>query len=376
MSTPVIPPNPIQLNNLVEPYLSAQPSGLAFAIGYATGTFQFEPSIYLAGSVQNQYNADLNLSDNTPFELGSLSKTFTATLAALLGKKYRPNWETKTIGEFAPKISVGAQFEPIPLLALANYTSGLPADDVSPPPILSQPKYLPVPYSPAAMLGYLKGTSLKPAHIGKAYTYSNLAFSTLAQILPLFHGSAASEDLTQLMGEFVFGPLMMSNSAYFGDIYLDQLPVGYNYPGPETANPGNVVFPAYYGGGGIVSTPSDLLTWLQFNMGMNTTSPLYPILQKTQAPSTAITRPSDGARLGLGWFISAPIGLGVTQVLKDGSLPGYGSYMVFVDWIESGSPSSAGVFVLTNSNGLTGGSPAVAVSQYIAEAVLNIMLGI
>jgi hypothetical protein len=66
----------------------------------------------------------------------------------------------------------------------------------------------------------------------------------------------------------------------------------------------------------------------------------------------------------------------VTQVLKDGSLPGYGSYMVFVDWIESGSPSSAGVFVLTNSNGLTGGSPAVAVSQYIAEAVLNIMLGI
>jgi serine-type D-Ala-D-Ala carboxypeptidase/endopeptidase len=379
MSNPVIQPTQTQLNNLVEPYLNAQPSGLAFVIGYATGTNQFTPSLYLAGNVQNQYNVDLDFTGNTLFEIGSLSKTFTSTLTAYLGKKYNPSWEKKTIGDYATKISVGSQFHPIPLVALANYTSGLPADNVSPPPTPSTPAYLPVPYSPAAMLGYLKGTTkLKPTDIGKAYTYSNLAFSILAQIIPLFHSTTESEDLDALVTELIFGPLSMSSSAYFGDIYLDQLPVGYNYPGPAAANPGHAVFPAYYGGGGVVSTPSDILSWLQFNMGMNTTSDpaLYSILQKTQTPSTSLTRPSDNAELGLGWFISTPVGPGVLPwVFKDGSLPGYESFMVFVEWIGTGSPSSAGVFVLTNSNSLTGGSPAVDVSQYIAEAVLNIMLG-
>lgn len=379
MSNPVIQPTQTQLNNLVAPYLNAQPSGLAFAIGYATGTLDFQPSIYTAGSVYNQYSADLNLSNNTSFELGSLSKTFTATLAAYLGERYLPNWEKKIIGDYATKINVGSQFHPIPLLALANYTSGLPADNVSPPPISSLPKYLPVPYSPAAMLGYLKGTTLKPTSISKAYTYSNLAFSTLAQIIPYFYSSTGADDLTELMDEFVFGSTalsMSSSTAYFGDTYLDQLPVGYNYPGPNAADPGHAVFPAYYGGGGVVSTPSDVLTWLQFNMGMQTSDKdLYNVLSKTQTPSTSITRPSDGASLGLGWFITLPVGPNFGSVFKDGSLPGYESYMVFVQWIGTGSPSSAGVFVLTNSNGLTGGSPAVPVSQYIAEAVLNIMLG-
>jgi serine-type D-Ala-D-Ala carboxypeptidase/endopeptidase len=378
MSIPITQPTQTQLQNLVEPYLNAQPSGLAFAIGYATGTAEFSPAVYLFGSAYNQYNTDLNLSVSTPFELGSLSKTFTATLAAYLGAKYNPKWETKTIGNYASHIDVGNQFHPITLLDLANYTSGLPADNVSTPPS-TLPVYLPVPYSPAAMLGYLKGVGTatwKPTDIGKAYTYSNLAVSILAQIIPLFHNSTASEDLDQLVTDFIFGStaLNMSSSAYFGDVYLDQLPLGYNYPGPNGSDPGHVVFPAYYGGGGVVSTPNDVMTWLQFNMGMQTTdTALYDVLQKTQTPSTTVTRSSDGARLGLGWFISSPL-QGLTQVFKDGGLPGYESFMVFVNWVGSGSPSPAGVFVLTNSNGLTGGSPAVAVSQYIAQAVLTIML--
>ena len=370
MST-IIQPTQTQLYDLVEPYLSAQTSGLAFAIGYATGTTAFPATVYHAGSVLNQYGVDLNLSEATLFEIGSLSKTFTATLAAFLGEKYSPRWETKTVGDYASKIDVGTQFHPIRLLDLANYTSGLPADNA--PPITTLPQYLPVPYSPAAMLGYLKGTSLKPTEIGKAYTYSNLAFSTLAQIIPLLHSSTASKDLGQLMTDWVFGPLTMSNSAYFGDIYLDQLPVGYNYPGPSAASPGHDVFPAYYGGGGVVSTPTDILTWLQFNMGLLTTdTALYQVLEKTQSPSTPVTRGSN-TRLGLGWFLSESVGPALPRVFKDGSLPGCESYMVFVDWIGTGSPSSAGVFVLTNSNGLTSGG--VAVSQSIAESVLNIMLG-
>lgn len=366
----VTQPTTTQLNNLVAPYLNAQPTGLAFAIGYATGTGAFPATGYLAGSVYDQYGNNLNLSNNTLFELGSLSKTFTSTLCAFLGQKYNPTWEKKTIGDYATHINVGTQFHPIPLLALANYTSGLPADNV--PPVTTLPEYLPVPYSPAAMLGYLKGTSLKPTDISKTYTYSDLAFSTLAQLIPLFHSSTAAQDLAELMAEFVFTPASMPDTAYFEDIFLDQLPVGYNYPGPSPANPGHDVFPAYYGGGGVVSTPNDVMTWLQLNMGILTTSPLYSAVQKAQTPSTSVLR-NNNTQLGLGWFINLPMGPNLPLVFKDGSLPGAESYMLLVDWAGTGSPSSAGVFVLTNSNGLTSGG--VDLTQSIAEAVLNIMLG-
>jgi hypothetical protein len=100
------------------------------------------------------------------------------------------------------------------------------------------------------------------------------------------------------------------------------------------------------------------------------------VLSETQAPSTSVTRPSDGAELGLGWFISVPVGNTPMLVFKDGSVPGYESYMLFKNWVTPTppSPSPAGVFVLTNSNGLTSGTTDV--TQYIAESVIDIMLSI
>lgn len=373
MST-ITAPTLDQLNALVAPYLNAHPEGLAFAIGYATGTGQWQPNVYVAGSVSNQYHVDLGLSEITLFELGSLSKTFTATLCAYLGRTYNPTWETQTIHEYS--VNVGTQFYPIPLLALANYTSGLPTDNGS-VPIVTLPDLLPTPYYPAAMLGYLKGVGTatwKPTDIGKAYTYSNLAFSILAQLLPQFDASTGSQDLSELMAELVFGPLHMNSTAYFGDIFLDQLPVGYSYPGGSAAAPGHNVFPAYYGGGGVVSTPSDMLQWLQFNMGMVSNTALHPILKKTQTPSTKVMTPTGG-EMGLGWFLYDNwMQSGKTVLNKDGSLAGANTFMLFVDWVGTGAPSGAGVFVLTNSDGLTNGSESAV--QYIAQSILKIMLGI
>ena len=362
------------LNGLVESYYNAQP-GLAFAIGYATGTQEFQPSVYVFGSVFNQYNAPLSLGPTTYFELGSLSKTFTATLCAFLGHTYNPTWETQTIEEYS--INVGSQFNPIPLLALANYTSGLPTDNGT-VPIVTLPDFLPTPYYPAAMLGYLKGVGTakwKPTDTGKAYTYSNLAFSILAQLLPQFDASIASSDLLELMAAYVFGPLMMHDSYYFGDIFLDQLPVGYTYKSSSGYSPvaqGHSVFPAYYGGGGVVTTPSDMLTWLQFNMGMLGNKGLGAVLKKTQTPTTKVIRPNSDVHLGLGWFLSEPQS-GTGNAFKDGGLPGCDTYMVFSRWVGTGSPSPAGVFVLINADGLTSGG--FALSQSIAQSVLSFMLG-
>jgi serine-type D-Ala-D-Ala carboxypeptidase/endopeptidase len=377
MST-IIEPTEEQLYGLVESYLNEQPHGLAVTIGYATGTNQFPAAAYVFGSAYDQYDHDLDLGATTPFELGSLSKTFTATLAAFLGQKYNPGWETQTIGEYS--VNVGPQFHPIPLRDLANYTSGLPTDNGT-VKIVTLPELLPTPYSPAAMLGYLKGVGTgtwKPTDTGKAYTYSNLAVSILAQLIPQFAASTASQDLAELMSEWVFTPLGMINSGYFGEVFLDKLPLGYSYSNPTTyapTAPGHDVFPAYYGGGGVVSTPNDMLAWLQFNMGMlaPTLPALGRVLKKTQTPSTKVVRPGTDVTMGLGWFVSEPQS-GSGRVFKDGGLPGCDTYLTFVDWVGTSSASTAGVFVLINADGLTG-SGGEPLSQSIAAAVLSIMLG-
>jgi D-alanyl-D-alanine-carboxypeptidase/D-alanyl-D-alanine-endopeptidase len=368
-------PTQEQLYGLVESYLNTQPQGLAIAIGFASPSGEGLHKVYTFGSASNQYGADLQLSATTPFELGSLSKTFTATLCAFLGQKYNPNWETQTIRDY--DVNVGTQFYRIPLLTLANYTSGLPTDNGS-VPIVTLPPFLPTPYNPAAMLGYLKGvgtSTWKPTDIGEAYTYSNLAFSILAQLIPQFHAGTASQDLSELMAKWVFMPLGMFSSAYFGDVFLDQLPLGYSYTSPTDfsgATPGHNVFPAYYGGGGVVSTPNDMLTWLQFNMGMLGGDSLNSVLKKTQTASTKVTRPNTDIHVGLGWFLTEPQS-DTGEVFKDGGLPGCDTYLVFVDWVGTGGPSPAGVFVLINADGLTSGG--VALSQSIAQSVLSIMLG-
>jgi hypothetical protein len=109
-------------------------------------------------------------------------------------------------------------------------------------------------------------------------------------------------------------------------------------------------------------------------MGIGTSgNPLAPVLHKTQTASTPVTRPNTDIHMGLGWFLSEPVSA-TGAVFKDGGLPGCDTYMVFAPWVATpGTPSSAGVFVLINASGLTSGG--VALSQSIAESVLNIMVG-
>jgi serine-type D-Ala-D-Ala carboxypeptidase/endopeptidase len=82
--TTIVPPTESQLDSLVEPYLARQQLGLGFAIGYASPYFKPYGNLHFRGNVQNQFGARLGLDGNTLFEIASISKTFTATLYALL----------------------------------------------------------------------------------------------------------------------------------------------------------------------------------------------------------------------------------------------------------------------------------------------------
>lgn len=372
MST-IVEPTTQQLDDLVEPYLQKYPAGLAFAIGYASPRFQ---GIYVNGNIHNQYGAPLTLGPDTYLQIASVSKTFTTTLCAAMGAQYQPTWRQQNISDYSLPVRkdglrIGTQLNSIPLLALANYTSGLPPDDgVSWNGTL--PSYPPIPYSPEVMLGFLNATSLQLQSPGVDYVYSNLAFSILGQIIPLFKIGGSYKQFTHLIQEWMLEPLNLYNTYFFEDIPLDQLAVSYFYPSQQSAIPGFIVFPAYYGAGGLVSTPGDMLTWLQFNMGIFKNK-LTPFLRETQKASTKVKTGPGGGGLGLGWFLIPESIETPAFVTKNGTLGGFSSFIRFVDWIGIHDSSPAGVFVLTNSDGL--GTESTAADEAIANAVLAIMLG-
>jgi Beta-lactamase len=180
--TTIIMPTPDQLCALVKPYLDKQPSGLAFAIGYASPQFSSPYGFfYFKGNVSSQFGQTLTLDKNTPFQLASVSKTFTATLYALLVRSANPSL---TVGDYiVPNgpLQISSTLAGISLDELVNYTSGLPQDNET--DVNTTPPNLPLPYSMTGMLSYLNASPPAVSGTGTTYTYSNLAFGLMAAIL-------------------------------------------------------------------------------------------------------------------------------------------------------------------------------------------------
>jgi serine-type D-Ala-D-Ala carboxypeptidase/endopeptidase len=358
----IVEPTDELLGEMVAPYLRAQPSGLGFAIGYASPSFPNYGRVRVFGNVQNQFGSGSSLSCETPFAIASITKTFTATLYTRLIRTSHPN---QTIADYlSPKgpFAVG-ELARISLDALVNYTSGLPPDNDDSGAKAAAPPFWPQPYSLQGMVSFLNASPPTLSWPNERYTYSNLAFAIMSAIiasdgkaeLPPVHG------FTRKMREHVFRPLGL-NATFFNQISLAELPLGFHYEpqarGYWAIAPGHPLFPAYFGAGGIIATPDDMLKWLLFNMGITQEEGLTPLLPALHRPSTqaATSDPANGDdwyELGLGWFINPERRGFSASISKDGELDGFASYIGFLPSADPGKAASqAGAFVLVNADGL------------------------
>jgi D-alanyl-D-alanine-carboxypeptidase/D-alanyl-D-alanine-endopeptidase len=377
-SPPPVPPTSQQLSDIVQPYLDfANNDGLAIMVGWATPTAS---GIAPFGGVKNQLGGPMTLTNDTSFELASASKTYTATLYALLtaGQSSSP-----PLGDFY--LGIGTQFANIPIETLVNYTSGLPQDDSN---ATDLPPLLPMPYSLNGMLGFLNLTSLKPGDFGKAFTYSNLGFALTSAVLPIIYAKNPSPSVPlpvfeNLIAALIFEQLGMSgNTCFFTDARLDAFPQGIEFgtdAGPQAA--GHNVFPAYHGAGGVVTTPNDMMIWLLYNMGLQQDSVLTPLLKPLQSKATDVTYGAN--ELGLSWFLANTSGpySNYKSVWKNGGVTGFSSFIAFLPSPSPGTqPSPGGVFVLSNSQGLYNAYPnssdTLELTGAVAYSVLNVMQGL
>ncbi len=229
------------------------------------------------------------ISESTMFEIGSISKTFTALLfqIALDGGKLKEN---DAISEHLPAdLKLDAATAAITLEQLATHRSGLarmpdnfkPADATNP--------Y--ADYSVQQLYAWLQGT--KPRKPGTV-EYSNAGMGLLGHII----ARTAGAEYEDVMRSWIATPLSMPDTC----ITLSAEQRG------RSAAPhldGKAIpmwdIPTLAGAGAIRSTPRDLLRWVALNAGIEK-CPLTAAMERTHKPRGK--RGPRGSQVALGWMIT------------------------------------------------------------------------
>jgi D-alanyl-D-alanine-carboxypeptidase/D-alanyl-D-alanine-endopeptidase len=278
----------------------------------------------------------------TEWEIGSITKTFTAMLLALYVQRGVVRYDDP-LQKYVPDAVTVPRYHgrQITLLDLATHTSGLPKD-----PDLSGVRHL----DTTTMYQKLGAYELTRAP-GLEFEYSNWGFALLAHALM----RATGDDYQSLVEREICRPLGMIDTRI--DLTSQELARQAQGYGPEgfPRPHDNVTWPAFDGAGALRSTMDDLMRYLAYNMG-RTKTPLDTLLPDLQKRWHRGAREKTSA--GLAWQMLPMRGTNETVVWKNGATSGFFSYIGFVR--EAG----IGVVVLANRK-----VPAGRIGMQILQAL-------
>ncbi len=199
--------------------------------------------------------------ENTLFEIGSISKTFTATLLAYLVETNQLNLDD-TITKYLPDSAAeNADLQRITLRQLANHTSGLPRLPINLAVSSANNPLDPyAEYTKEHLYTYLKSykATVSPDSL---YEYSNLGYGILGDILSTTYGKPYNEMVQDIICE----PLGLKNTTADMGIGTQYIAKGYNEKGEETPH---WTFDAFTAHGSLKSTIPDLLTYAKSHFKM------------------------------------------------------------------------------------------------------------
>ena len=286
---------------------------------------------YSYGKADLKTGADVD--ENSIFEIGSISKTFTGIIVAdevVKGKMKLSDPISKYLSEYT-KVPTRND-KSITIKDVATHSSSLPRmpDNFAP----ANPNNPYADYTIEMAYDFISGVELT-RDIGERYEYSNLALGMLGHILELQY----DKDYEAIMVERIANPLGMNNTRIvFTPEMKKHLAKGHNN-GEEVEN---WDLPALAGAGAIRSSPVDMVKYVQANMGVHKT-PLYEAMQLSH--KTAYENEDQKFKIGLTWHYSND-----GEIIQHGGATG--GYRAFAGFIAG---TEKGVVVLTNSTeGITG----------------------
>jgi CubicO group peptidase (beta-lactamase class C family) len=271
---------------------------------------------------------------DTVFEIGSVTKVFTALLLADMVAKNEVVLSDPVRKYLPDDVKVPERNgRPITLVDLATHTAGLPFMPENAPTLNDTAA---AKYSAADLKRYLAGYQPK-RDIGSEWEYSNIGYWLLSEAL----SARAGTDYETLVRERVLAPLKLRETDFELSTKMKQnLATGHDaalQPAPAvSALPIYSIMPA---AGGLYSTANDLLTLFSNVMGYEHSS-ITSVIQAT----VKTRRPTGGGNeQALGWTV---IGKGDDElVYRDGGTYGFASSIA---WDPK---KRIGAVVLSNQQG-------------------------
>lgn len=262
------------------------PGAHALAVGVLDAGKRIE---YFYGGVAAGDNKLPN--EQSLFELGSITKTFAATLLAYMDETGMLSIHDRIVNYLPDSVRNNPHLASITFQQLANHTSGLPR---LPDNLLNAPAHHPqnpyMGYTAGDLFTYLQHYRAQNEP-GEEYLYSNLGYAVLGTILSEVTGQSMAEMVQQIIAE----PLRLSNLLQNSTDSSDFLPV-HNQQGAKVPA---WDFDAFAAAGALKSTVSDLLTYAAAHFE-RPESPLENALAKTR--QFTFFNPPD-TDVGLGWHM-------------------------------------------------------------------------
>lgn len=259
--------------------------------------------------------------ENKIFEIGSITKVFTATILAHLVNLNELQLD-ENINHFYPFTFNDST--KITFRNLASHTSGLPRMPANFYPADPANPYKD--YGTKKLYDYLKNSLQLKHNPGSHYLYSNVGFGLLGYTL----GLSQKTNIQMLTSKYIFDKYNMKSTYLSSKNLQEQLVKGLDKEGDVVSN---WDFSVLFGAGGALSSAKDLAAFVlaQFD-------PDNKDLALTRKPTFRI---NNNSQMGLGWRIIRTKE-GETLYWKNGGTGGYSSSVIFdVD-------TKTGVVILSN----------------------------
>lgn len=349
----------------IENYVRRLPRGGAAVAGVIHPDLPYveRPRFFIAQKYAvNMYDhRRMIVDEHSYFNIGSVTKTFTATIQAL-GNRWG-KIET-FLPFFADPPAIPCGVLSMNLKDIAVYQSGFMSDNKDP---WYDGQTTDTLLDLRQLLRERDGNpdSLPQNNPGSCYSYSNLSWALLGlcnlelesiddRLTPRW--AAAIRRCLGVLG------LQMPNTGPFpalGAGPRTKMPAGFDERSPPVLMPAGANYNnkgiVFGGSGNLTSTGRDMYEWLAFHMGysFNPHSPhLQMKMQGTPYEAPPCPGPTSNAvTTGLGWVFPPVVPGDKVFLAKSGGVRGFTSYVAFMDWVHrSPRPSPVGLFILANSH--------------------------
>lgn len=316
----------INMNNIkkiIDHKLTVEKSGVGVAVVVLEGD---EIAFYNAGL--SHLNPPNNVTRATLFEIGSITKTFTATALASMVNEGKIKL-SDPIQKYLPhgvKLPIKNN-NPITFMSLVNHSSGLPRLPSNMPVSSQSDPY--ADYNVPLLYEFLNNHRLE-REVGVKHVYSNLGFGLLGHVLALIDKKSYQDMIT----DRVLKPLNMNDS--FVNVPASQmanLSDGHNSALKKTShwNLG-----ALGGAGSIKSSIADMAKYLSANIHGNQLTKTLELAQTLHSQPSVTSN-----NFGLAWIHTR---INDTDILMhDGGTGGFRSFIGF------NKKNKQGIVILANT---------------------------